>query len=316
MRPPTDATPMTEAARPAAPAADPRRAALWMLGALVSFSMVAISGREAMRSIGALELLCWRAAIGLAVLLALWVPLRARGATVRSGQPLLTGGRALVHFGAQYAWMAAVALIPLVEVFALEFTAPLWVAVLAPLLLGERLTRRRALAAALGFVGALIVVWPPGAGPSPRAFVEHLSLGPGSLLALGAAVGFALNVMAVRRLTRTDSPFTMLLWMHVLQLPLAAALVAAGPGVALVDARTFFWAAVCGLAGLAAHYSLNRASKLADAIVVAPMDFLRVPLIAVVGAMVYAEPLRLPVLIGAAVILAANALNLVAQRGR
>ncbi|MEI7443953.1 MAG: DMT family transporter [Burkholderiales bacterium] len=312
---------MSEPALPAPPptapaSSDPRRAALWMLGALVSFSMVAISGREAMRAIGALELLAWRAAVGLAILLALWIPLRARGATARSGQPLLTGGRALVHFGAQYAWMAAVALIPLVEVFALEFTSPLWVAVLAPLLLGEKLTRRRAVAALLGFVGALVVIWPPGAGPSPIAFVEQLSLGAGSLLALAAALGFAFNMMAVRRLTRTDSPFTMLLWMHVLQLPLAAALVAAGPGIALSDARTFAWAAVCGVAGLCAHYSLNRASKLADAIVVAPMDFLRVPLIAVVGAMVYSEPLRLPVLIGAAIILAANTLNLVAQRAR
>ncbi len=297
-----------------APTHDPRRAALWMVGALLSFSLIAISGREAMRSIGALELLFWRAAIGLVVLVAIHGALRGPVAGLKSGQPALTAGRAVVHFGAQYAWMAALTLIPLVEVFALEFTAPLWVAVLAPLLLGERLTPMRALAAAIGFAGALVVIWPPGAGPSPAEFVSRMTLGAGSLLALASGIGFALNVMAVRRLTRTDRPFVLLLWMHLLQLPIAAALVAAGPGLALGDARTFAWAAVCALGSLCAHYALSRAFKLADAIVVAPMDFLRVPLIAAVGAVLYAEPLRLPVAIGAAGILAANGLNLWAER--
>ncbi len=312
-------SPSVEAATPdpaaaSTPAGDPRRAAAWMVSALFAFSVVAVSGREAMRSIGALELLFWRAALGLAVLAAIHVAMRGTWSGLRSGQPALTAGRAVVHFGAQYAWMAALTLIPLVEVFALEFTAPLWVAVLAPLLLRERLTGMRAFAAVLGFAGALVVVWPPDAGPSPAEFVARMTLGAGSLLALAAALGFALNVMAVRRLTRTDRPFVLLAWMHLLQLPIAAALVAAGPGLALADARTFCWTALCALGGLAAHYSLSRASKLADAIVVAPMDFLRVPLIAAVGAAVYDEPLRLPVALGAAGILVANTLNLWAER--
>lgn len=299
---------------PAHPASDPRRAAAWMLGALVAFSVVAISGREAMRTIGALELMFWRAAIGFAVLAALHAARGGTLAALASGRPALAAGRGVVHFGAQYAWMAALMLIPLVEVFALEFTAPLWVAVLAPLLLGERLTPARAAAAALGFVCALVVVWPAGAGPSPVEFVARMSLGTGSLLALAAAVGFALNMLAMRRLAPTDRPFVLLAWMHAVQLPMAAVLVAFGPGLALADTRTFGWAALCAAGGLCAHYSLSRASRLADAIVVAPMDFLRVPLIAAVGAAVYGEPLRLPVALGAAGILVANGLNLWAER--
>jgi drug/metabolite transporter (DMT)-like permease len=109
---------------------------------------------------------------------------------------------------------------------------------------------------------------------------------------------------------RTDRPLTLLLWMHGVQLPIAAALVFAGPGVALSSASTLGWAVLCALCGLGAHYSLSRASRLADAIVVAPMDFLRLPLIAVVGVALYAEPLRTAVLAGAACILVANGLNL------
>ena len=167
------ATPIRAPSHPAV--ADPRRAAIWMIGALLSFSMVAITGREAMRSVGALELLFWRAGTGLLVLALLHVAMRGTLASLRTGQPALTGGRALVHFAAQLSWMLAVSMIPLVEVFALEFTSPLWVAVLAPLFLRERLTAWRAFAAVVGFGGALVVVWPAGAGPSPRAFVEQLS---------------------------------------------------------------------------------------------------------------------------------------------
>jgi len=302
------------AADPRRVSSDPRRAAIWMIGALLSFSMVAITGREAMRSIGALELLFWRAGTGLLVLAVLHVAMRGTLACLRTGQPVLTTGRALVHFGAQLAWMLAVSMIPLVEVFALEFTSPLWVAVLAPLLLRERLTAWRGFAALVGFGGALVVVWPAGAGPTPQAFVEHLSLGTGSLLALASALGFALNVMAVRRLTRTDSPFVTLVWMHVLQLPLAAVLVLWGPGLTLASADAFAWAALCGVTGLSAHYCITRAFRLADAIVVAPMDFLRLPLIALVGMVLYDETLRMPVMAGSACILAANGMNLWAER--
>ncbi|HYF57817.1 MAG TPA: DMT family transporter [Burkholderiaceae bacterium] len=290
---------------------DVRRAVSWMAVALVAFSVIAIAGREAMRSIGALELLFWRAGVGLAVLAGIHVAMRGTTASLASGQPALQAGRAVIHFGAQYSWLAALMLIPLVEVFALEFTAPLWVAILAPFLLGERLTALRAVAAVLGFAGALVVVWPDGSGPSPAA---GFSLNAGSLLALASALGFAMNVMAVRRLVRTDRPFVLLVWMHALQLPLAAALAIGGPGLALSDARTFGWAALCGVAGLAAHYALSRASKLADAIVVAPMDFLRVPLIALVGVALYDEPLRAMVLAGVAFILAGNGLNVWSER--
>jgi integration host factor subunit beta len=139
--------------------------------------------------------------------------------------------------------------------------------------LRERLTAWRAFAAVVGFGGALVVVWPPGAGPSPRAFVEQLSLGPGSLLALASAFGFALNMMAVRHLTRTDSPFVTLVWMHVLQLPLSAALVLFGTGLTLSSAalsgsfasrmaaqvaRKSVWQTVCVLCEPAAIFPGHR----------------------------------------------------------
>ena len=303
---------MTSAVEPVRPSSAVGQAVLWMLGALVSFSVVAIAGREASRGVSTTELMFWRGVIGVVVLLVIWLATRGTVADLRSGQPRLQFARSIVHFAAQFGWLYALTLIPLVELFALEFTSPLWVAVLAPLFLGERLTPIRAFAAVLGFTGALIVIWPPGAGMSITGFVSQMSLGTGSLLALASAVGFACNMMAVKRLTATDSPFTILVWMNALQALIGVLFLFYG--FTWPDPVTWFWTALVGIGGLTAHYSLSRAFQLADAIIVAPMDFLRVPLIALVGMSVYAEPLRVLVLAGGACIIVANALNIWGER--
>ena len=294
------------------PASAVTKAVLWMLGSLVSFSVIAIAGREASRGIATTELMFWRGLIGVGVLLVIWIMMRGTLADLRSGQPTLQLARSIVHFAAQFGWLYALTLIPLVELFALEFTSPLWVAVLAPLFLRERLTPLRALAALLGFIGALIVIWPPAAGFSAQGFIDQLSLGTGSVLALASAVGFACNMMAVKRLTRTDTPFTILVWMNGLQALIGTLFLF--NGVTWPDPVTWFWTVLVGIGGLTAHYSLSRAFQLADAIIVAPMDFLRVPLIALVGVLVYSEPLRALVLAGGACIIAANALNIWGER--
>ena len=117
----------------------------------MSFSLIAIAGREASRVITTTELMFWRGLIGVVVLFSILFATGGRLGDVNSGQPKLQFGRSFVHFGAQFSWLYCLTLIPLAELFALEFTSPLWVAVFAPLLLGERLTATRIMAAGLGF---------------------------------------------------------------------------------------------------------------------------------------------------------------------
>jgi drug/metabolite transporter (DMT)-like permease len=181
---------------------------------------------------------------------------------------------------------------------ALEFTNPIWVALLAPLLLGERFTARRALAAALGFAGVLIVAR-PGVAP----------VGIGHLAGLGAALGFALNTIYTRRLMAHDSVLCVLFWMTASQMVMGAALGAPG-GIPLPSSALLPWLLVVGVTGLTAHYSLTSALSHAPATVVAPMEFLRLPVIAAVGALIYGEPLVVSVFVGAGVIIAANIVNL------
>ncbi|TCP60553.1 EamA-like transporter family protein [Rhodovulum bhavnagarense] len=274
------------------------RAALWMTGAIASFSSMAVAGREVSLELDTFELMLYRSLIGIVVVIGI-SSLAGRLGEVSTRQMGLHLVRNISHFTGQNLWFLAIATIPLAQVFALEFTSPLWVAVLAPLILGERLTRARALAAFLGFVGTLIV-----ARPDPAA------LDPGALAALGAAIGFAGSAMFTKRLTATQSIVSILFWLTVMQAAMALLCAGIDGQIALPSAGNLLPLLVIGLAGLGAHFCLTNALMVAPAIIVMPLDFLRLPVIALVGMALYGEPIELAVFVGAAVILAANFVNL------
>jgi drug/metabolite transporter (DMT)-like permease len=263
------------------------------------------------------ELIFWRSVFGILVLGIIYM--RNGGlAAARSSLMPLHMTRSLVHYSAQWAWLYAVTLIPLTELFAIEFTAPLWVAVLAPIFLREKLTPARISAAVVGFCGALIV-----AEPGILSGSLQLSASIGTIAAAVSAVGFACSMLITKRLTRQDPALRILFWMQVLQTVIALALMIGGglrTGVwpvswtSAIPLGAWGWVLVLGIAGLTAHFGLTRAFGLADAIIVAPMDFLRLPLIAVVGALVYGERLTTALALGAAIVVVANALNLWAER--
>lgn len=277
------------------------RAALWMMGAVCSFSAMAIAGREAGLSLDTFEIMTYRSLVGL-IVVALVLSVTGRWRQVsgdRLGTHLI---RNAFHFTGQNLWFFAVTMIPLAQVFALEFTAPLWVILLSPLLLGEALTRRRMAAVLLGFAGILLA-----ARPSPG------SLDPGLAAAAACAIFFALTAILTKRLTRHEATGSILFWLTAMQL--AMGLLAAGwdGDMALPSVATLPWLVLIGLAGLSAHYCLTTALSLAPASLVAPIDFARLPLIAVLGMLIYGEALELWVLTGAALICLGNYLNISAK---
>ena len=144
---------------------------------------------------------------------------------------------------------------------------------------------------ALGIVGVLIILRPGFALIEPAAFVM-----------LAGAFLFAGNMTATKRLSSTDAPLTVIFWMSVLQAPFALA--AALPQWVAPVAADAPWMLIMGGGSYTAHYCITRAMRLADATVVVPIDFTRLPFIAVIGAVFYGEPLDPLVLVGAAVIFA------------
>ncbi|UWR20857.1 DMT family transporter [Sulfitobacter sp. S190] len=274
------------------------KAAMWMTGAIASFSSMAVAGRELGGDYDTFEIMLYRSVVGVVIVVSL---ITLSGGWSRVGRTQIGTHflRNLAHFTGQNLWFFAVTLIPLAQVFALEFTTPLWVIVLAPLVLGERLTRMRAVAGAMGFVGILIV-----ARPDP----SNLNLG--ILTAAASAIFFAFTIMMTKQLTKGNSIATILFYLTTFQL--AFGLVAAGydGDIALPSAQAWPLLGLVGLAGLLAHYCLTNALAIAPATVVVPLDFARLPVIAVVGMLLYSEPLDLLVFVGAAVIFAGNYLNI------
>jgi drug/metabolite transporter (DMT)-like permease len=265
------------------------RGALWMVGALVSFSVMAVSVRELLHTMGSFEILFIRSLMSLLLLLFL---LPSRGlASLRTRHFGLHVLRNVFHFGGQYAWVYAISLLPLATVFAIEFTMPVWAAVLAMIFLGERLNQGRIVMLTLGIVGVFVMLRPGIAVIRPAALVMLLG-----------AFAYASTMIATKRLTGHDSAFAILFYMAVIQLPLG--LIPALPQWVWPAFRDLPWVIALGVVGLSAHYCMTRAFRIADAMVVVPIDFLRLPLIAVVGALVYSEPLELAIMIGAAVIFA------------
>lgn len=270
--------------------ARPLAAAVWMLGSVVAFTAMAVAARNVSPVHDSFEILMVRSAIGFVMVLGFGM---ASGRLAEVSTDRLAGHflRNIVHFAGQNLWFIALTLIPLAQVFALEFTSPLWIILLSPIFLGEALTRTRLVAAALGFVGILIATRPD---------VAHLS--PGVLAGLAAAVCFATVSILTKRLTRGVSVLGILFWLTFMQFFFG--LICAGYDGVVVwpTAQTLPWLILIGICGVGAHLSLTMALTLAPASYVAPIDFLRLPLVAVVAALLYAEPVDPWVLTGGAVI--------------
>ncbi len=274
------------------------RAAVWMIGAILSFSSMAVAGRAVSIELDTFELLLYRSLIGIVIVT---VIAGAAGtlpqiSTRHFSTHLI---RNISHFIGQNLWYFAITVIPLAQVFALEFTSPLWVIALSPFLLGERLTQTRVLAGILGFIGILIVAR-PGA--------ESLSWGLGA--AALSAIGFAGSAIYTKKLTRDTSLTTILFWLVIMQSVMGLICAGYDGQINLPTMVTLPWVVLIGAAGLVAHFCLTKALSIAPASTVIPFDFARLPLIAVVGMLFYNEPLDGFVFLGGIIIFAANYLNI------
>ncbi len=287
--------------------ADARRRAefgqglVWMAFSMASFIAMSVGSRELAATLSIRQVLFFRALVGFVVILALG---RALLPEIRKMKLLrLHILRNVVHFTAQYFWTIGVVLLPLASVFALEFTMPIWVAFFAFMFLKERLTPPRILATIGGFIGVLVIVR-PGVG----------MVDPAAGLVLIAAAGYGLSLIFVKQLTRECSPGAIVVWMILIQLPLGfLAAITDWREVHLTDVP---WMLVAGLGALAAHFCQAQALKRLEASVVMPIDFLRVPLAAVVGYYAYGEAVDLWVFLGGGIILFSNFQAMMSERRR
>ena len=283
---------------------EPMKATVWMIGAMLSFSLMAVSGRELATSLNTFEIMLYRSIIGFLIVLVIGYFAKTLG-EIKGGRLGLHLFRNLAHFSGQNLWFLAVASIPFSQLFALEFSTPIWVALLAPVFLGEVLTKQRVLAVILGFAGVLIV-----ARPDINQFDFAI------VAAVACAICFAGSMMATKKLTSDQSITCILFWLTLMQLAMGlVATVFMGTNT-FPEGINIIWIVIVGIGGLTAHFCITNALAIAPAIVVIPLDFMRLPLISVIGFLAYGEAFELPILMGAGVIFIAILLNLKAEKQR
>jgi len=298
---PVEAGALGEPEQPAPRQSNVPAAVFWMIGTLFSFSLMAISVRQLGGVLNLFELLVVRSVGGLVLLL-----------VVMAAQPSLFGYLALrrpgvhlirngTHFIANLCWANAVIALPLATVFAIEFMMPVWAGLLAVLFLGERFTLSRAGTIVFGFIGVLVIL-----RPGVEAFQ------PAAIGVLVASFGYAVSNIGTKKLIPVQSTIAILFWMNVMQTFMG--LIGSDPLFPLrLSGEQWIWACGIALGGTSAHYFLTNALRVADAIVVIPLDFLRIPLIAFVGWMFYGERLDVLVFAGAAIIVSGIVWNLRAE---
>ncbi len=275
------------------------RAVFWMIGTLASFTTMAIATRELTSTMDPFAIVFLRTSVALTVIS---IIVMHRGWRTISTQNLpIHIFRNTIHYLGNLTWIIGVGLIPLAQVFSLEFSAPIWVTILAVLFLKEKLTFGKLTAIVFGFTGILVILRP-----------GFIPIDQGSVAVLCAAFCFATVHVITKSLSRTDTPLTILFLMYTMQLPISA--IGAYLFWTLPSWSDLPWILLVGLTSLTAHYSMTRAMMLADVTVVIPIDFMRMPIIAVIGYYFYTEPFSIWVFIGAILIFSGIYFNIQQER--
>jgi drug/metabolite transporter (DMT)-like permease len=269
----------------------PVRGALWMCAAATAFALMVTLVRHLTDGLHPLQVVFFRTAFGLLAMLP-WL-LRQGLGVMRTSRLRLHLLRALIGIFAMVGWFTTLSLMPLAEATALSFTAPIFTSVLAVLILGEVMRLRRWSATAIGFLGAVIILRPGGAAIEPAA-----------LLAVATAAIWASSTILIKVMARTESAGAITTYMVLLTTPmtlLAALFVWQNPSLEQLG-----WAALLGAAGSTGHFCMSRALATADATVVAPLDYLRLPIVALIAFIAFGEVPGVWVWLGGAVIAASS----------
>ncbi len=261
---------------------------LMVLGG-ISLTLMAVVIRDLADKFSVLEMIFLRSVVSFALILP-WA-IRQGAARLRTGRPFLHLFRNIIHYLGNVAWFLGVTLVPLAELQALQFTVPLFMIVMAALILRENVGVNRWITVAVGFLGALIII---------RPGLVEISLG--TVAVVVAAFFYASSQTATKLLSRTDSPNAILFYMTVIFIPVSAVPAAfdwVTPGWG--DAVPIF---LLGVFGYAAHGFMIRSFAAADASFVIPFDFIRLPVAAAFGYVLYLEAPDLWTWAGAVVIFA------------
>jgi len=277
---------------PALPVATPLRAALLMLGSTLAFGLMAIAIRYATRYVPTQEVAFFRNAFGLLALLPMLI--RPGSAPLRTQQLPRYFLRSAIGLASMLCAFWAIGHLPISQAISLSYSTPLFVTIAAVLWLGETVRMRRWAAVIIGFIGVLIIVRP-----------GSTSFTPGTLVAVGAAVLSSLVAIQIKQLTRVDSADTVVFYTYVFWVPLS--LVPALFVWVWPTRLAWVWLVANRVLGTLGQLLWTRALRLGEVSALTPISFMQLPLVSLLGWLLFNETLDRWTVIGAAIILGANA---------
>ena len=297
----SDAPPQAgeQAPKAAARPVDNRRAALWLLASASLFTFTGVLVKWLGQTLHPFEISFFRALVALLVIL----PIFARSGGLRAGIkteiPLLQLFRGVVGSVAMFLGFYAIVALPLAEAQAISFSRNLFLVPLAAFILSEVVGIRRAVAAAIGFLGVVIMLR-PGLGENSLGLVLSI----GALAALGHAFMVALATVLVNIASRYDGPMTLMFYTNTVSITLIAIptyFVWQTPSMV-----ELFMLIAMGLLATLSHNCFIRAFALGEASAIAPVDYSRLVFAAIAGWLVFGSVPDFYTIIGAAIIVGSS----------
>lgn len=268
------------------------QAALLMLGSTVFFGLMAVAIRLASSSMHTFEVAFFRNFFGLLATLPL---------LVKHGPGLLKTTqlpryliRCVIGVIGMFCGFWAIGHLPLAQAIALSYSTPLFVTIAAVIFLQEHVRARRWAAVLIGFAGVLVIL-----RPGSDSFTT------GTLVALAAAVFSALVSIQIKQLSYTEPADRIVVWTTLLWVPMSLA-----PALFVWEwphGIAWLWVIAAGILGTTAHMLWTRALKLGDVSALTPISFMQLPVVALLGYLLFDEKLDRWTAVGAAVIFGANA---------
>jgi len=274
-----------------APKMNPKK---WMLLGVLSFCLLAIGVKEISSNISSIQIIFFRSFIGL-ILLYLFFRKNFKELTFQKIKIHLK--RNIFHLLGQYGWVLGIVYLSLTEVTAIEFTVPIWIIIFATFHLKEKMTKWKIISVLTCFLGVLIII---------RPGFEIFNIN--TIIVLLSAISYSIAHITTKKIVKTETPLDIIIIMCITQTPIAFILSLKGWNYP--NLPDLFWLLIIAIAAITAHFSLAKAFKKTNIGEIITIDYLRLPILSIVGILVYKEAFDVLLITGALFILAGNYINL------
>lgn len=263
---------------------------LWMFGFILNITIMALCIRELSHKYSSFEIQNFRNIFSILILV--FIFLVKKNTKLKSYQLKNNFIRNIFHFIGQSCWTWGLTVLPLALVFSLEFTMPIWASIIALLFLKEKINLNKILFLVLGLIGTFTILLP-----------DSNNINFYNIIVLLSAISYAFAHNFTKKLTETDSILSILFFMSVIQLPLSfiGSLTIGKLNFLILEDLPLI--IVLTATSLLAHLSLSSALKKSDASIILPIDYIRLPLIALVGWYYYDEVMTYNIIIGSSLII-------------